>query len=201
LESQTFLMTYLRAKVEKNVAALEEKAEENLMVLCEEKMKLQEWICKLKREIMLKEREKRLRAELDRQVDVLTPIVALCANFKEQYENFAASLEATRHELAIKNIHIEGDKLEYLEKVQKELAVTMELLNDVLPSDPEVSTEVLNDLKELKVSSQKLNKELQRSVTGVQTLSAEVSKEVSLHNQCVCEEHHGLDVVKHWYFN
>ena len=40
-----------------------------------------------------------------------------------------------------------------------------------------------------------------RSFTQVQNLSFEVSKEVSLHNQRICEENHGLDVVKHWYFN
>lgn len=40
-----------------------------------------------------------------------------------------------------------------------------------------------------------------RSFTDVQNLSFDTSKEVSLHNQLVCEENHGVDVVKHWYFN
>lgn len=40
-----------------------------------------------------------------------------------------------------------------------------------------------------------------RSFTQVQNLSYEASKEVSLHNQRICEDNHGVDVVKHWYFN
>lgn len=48
------------------------------------------------------------------QIEVLTPLVAICEPFKEQYKSFAASLDATRHELLIKNIHIEGDKQAYL---------------------------------------------------------------------------------------
>lgn len=48
------------------------------------------------------------------QIEVLSPLVALCEQFKEQYKSFAASLDATRHELPIKNIHIEGDKQTYL---------------------------------------------------------------------------------------
>lgn len=48
------------------------------------------------------------------QIEVLSPLVAVCEQFKEQYKSFAASLDATRHELPIKNIHIEGDKQTYL---------------------------------------------------------------------------------------
>lgn len=35
----------------------------------------------------------------------------------------------------------------------------------------------------------------------MQNLSFEANKEVSLHNQFVCEENHGVDVVKRWYFD
>lgn len=35
----------------------------------------------------------------------------------------------------------------------------------------------------------------------MQNLSYEASKEVSLHNQRICEDNHGVEVVKHWYFN
>lgn len=48
------------------------------------------------------------------QVEVLSPLVQVCGQFKDQYKSFAASLDATRHELPIKNIHIEGDMLTYL---------------------------------------------------------------------------------------
>lgn len=48
------------------------------------------------------------------QMEVLSPLVPVCEQFKEQYKSFAVSLDATRHELPIKNIHIEGDMLTYL---------------------------------------------------------------------------------------
>lgn len=47
-------------------------------------------------------------------MEVLSPLVSVLGRFKEQYKSFAASLDATRHELPIRNIHIEGDKPTYL---------------------------------------------------------------------------------------
>ncbi|NXT49517.1 HAUS8 protein, partial [Pluvianellus socialis] len=201
LESQTLLLTYLRVKVRKNLAGLEKKMEKNLIRLCEEKERQQEKLLKLKREILLKEREQKLDDALDKQMEVLAPLVPVCEQFKEQYKSFAVSLDATRHELPIKNIHIEGDMLTYLDELQKQLSVTQELLTEVMPDCSEESAETCSVLKELKETSQELDKELQRSFTQLQNLSFEVSKEVSLHNQRICEENHGLDVVKHWYFN
>ncbi|XP_068776248.1 HAUS augmin-like complex subunit 8 isoform X2 [Struthio camelus] len=201
LASQTLLLTYLRVKAGKNLAQLEEKAEENLLMLCEEKERQQEKLCELKREFLLKEREQELEDVLDKQMEVLAPLVPVCEQFKEQYKSFAASLDATRHELPVKNIHIEGDTLTYLDELQKHLTVTQELLAEVTPSCSEENAKAPTLLKELKEVSQELDKELQRSFTQVQNLSFEVSKEVSLHNQRICEENHGLDAVKRWYFS
>lgn len=47
---------------------LEKKAEENLLMLCEEKQKQQEMLGELKREILLQEREEKLNEALDKQV-------------------------------------------------------------------------------------------------------------------------------------
>lgn len=55
-------------------------------------------------------------------------------------------------------------------------------------------------LKELKEVALKMDAELERSFKQVQDLSFEVSKEVSLNNQKVCEEIHGKEILKHWYF-
>ncbi|KGL77114.1 HAUS augmin-like complex subunit 8, partial [Tinamus guttatus] len=200
LASQTLLLTYLRVKIERNVAQLEEEAEENLIMLCEEKERLQEKLCELTRELQLEEQEQALEDALDRQMELLTPLVTVCEKFKEQYKTFATSLDATRHELPVKNIHIEGDKLTYLDKLQKHLTVTQELLAEVAPTWEEENVEACTDLKEFKKVLEELDKELQRGYSNVQNLSSEVSKEVSLHNQRICEENHGLDAVKHWYF-
>ncbi|XP_009985591.1 PREDICTED: HAUS augmin-like complex subunit 8, partial [Tauraco erythrolophus] len=201
LESQTLLLTYLRVKAGKNLAKVEKKAEKNLLMLCEEKERQQEKLSELKREVLLGESEQRLDDALDKQMEVLSPLVPVCEQFKEQYESFAVSLDTTRHELPIKDIHIEGDMPTYLGKLQKQLTITQDLLTEVMPSYSEESAKACSALKELKEVSQNLDKELQRSFTQVQNLSFEVSKEVSLHNQRICEENHGLDVVKHWYFD
>ncbi|NWX27908.1 HAUS8 protein, partial [Notiomystis cincta] len=201
LESETLLLTYLRIRAERNVAKMEEKAEKNLLRLCEENQREQEKLWELKREILLEEREQQLNETLDKQLEVLSPLVAVCEQFKEQYKSFAASLDATRHELPIKNIHIEGDKQAYLDELGKQLRITQELLTEVMPNPSEDSAKALGALKELKEVSQQLSKGLQRSFTSVQNLSYDTSKEVSLHNQHVCEEAYGVDVVKRWYFN
>ncbi|CAN8201533.1 unnamed protein product [Coccothraustes coccothraustes] len=201
LESETLLLTYLRIRTEKKVAKMEEKAEKNLLMLCEENRKQQEKLWELKREILLKEREQKLNETLDKQIEVLSPLVAVCEQFKEQYKSFAASLDAARHELPIKNIHIEGDKQTYLDELEKQLMITQELLTEVMPNHSEDGAKALDALKELQEVSQQLSKGLQRSFTDVQNLSFEASKEVSLHNQYLCEEKHGVDVVKRWYFN
>ncbi|NWH57543.1 HAUS8 protein, partial [Geococcyx californianus] len=186
---------------EKNLAKLEEKAEKNLIMLCEEKKRQQEKLYKLKREILLKEREQKLEEALDKQLEVLTPLVPVCEQFKEQYKCFATALDATRHELPIKNIHIEEDMYTYLDELGKELTVTQELLTELTPSCSDESAKTCSALKTLQEVSQKLDKELQSNFTQVQNLASEVSKEVSLHNQQICEENHGLDVVKSWYFD
>ncbi|XP_074019872.1 HAUS augmin-like complex subunit 8 [Numenius arquata] len=201
LESQTLLLTYLRGKAAKNLAEVEKKAEKNLITLCEEKESQQEKLFKLKREILLNETEEKLDDVLDKQMEVLSPLVLVCERFKEQYKSFADSLDATRHELPIKNIHIEGDTLTFLGELQKQLTITQELLTEVTPSYSEESAKACSVLKDLKETYQKLDKDLQRSFTQVQNLAYEVSKEVSLRNQRICEENYGLDVVKHWYFN
>ncbi|NWV66584.1 HAUS8 protein, partial [Malurus elegans] len=201
LESETLLLTYLRIRAEKKVAKMEEKAEKNLLMLCEEKRRQQKKLWELKREILLQEREQKLNETLDRQIEALSPLVAVCEQFKEQYKSFADSLDAARHELPIKNIHIEGDKQTYLDELGKQLTITQALLTEIMPSPSEDSGKTLSALKELEEVSQQLSKGLQRHFTDVQNLSFEACKEVSLHNQYLCEENHGVDVVKRWYFN
>ncbi|KAM9174374.1 HAUS augmin-like complex subunit 8 [Mergus octosetaceus] len=201
LASQTLILTYLSMKAENDVAELEKKAEENLLMLCEEKEREQEKLYELKREVLLREREQRLEEALDKQMEVLSPLVSVLGRFKEQYKRFAASLGATRHELPMRNIHIEGDKPTYLDEMQKQLTITQELLAEVMPSYSEESAKACTVLEDIKEVSEELDKELQRTFTQVQNLSYEVSKEISLHNQSICEDNYGLDVVKHWYFN
>ncbi|OXB58739.1 hypothetical protein ASZ78_010625 [Callipepla squamata] len=201
LRSEELILTYLKVKQEKSLAQLEEKAEKNLLLLCEEKERQQEKLHELKREVLLKEREQKLDEELVKQVEVLSPLVPLLERFKEQYKSFAVALDATRHKLPIKNIHIEGDMPTYLDNLQKQLTITQELLAEVTLGSSEGSAEAFSELQDTEEEFQQLEEELQRTFTQVQNLSYEASKEVSLHNQRICEDSHGLDVVRRWYFS
>uniref|UniRef100_A0A8C3RZL6 HAUS augmin like complex subunit 8 n=1 Tax=Chelydra serpentina TaxID=8475 RepID=A0A8C3RZL6_CHESE len=201
LESQALLLNYASMKIEKNIAQLEEKGERNLSILCEEKEKQQKKLYELKRQLSIKKREQKLEEVLDKQIEVLAPLLTVCEQFKEEYKTFATALDTTRHELPMKNIHMEGNRQKYLEDLQKHLAVTQSLLVEAVPGYLEENSKAFPVLKELKEVALKMDAELERSFKQVQDLSFEISKEVSLHNQKVCEETHGMETLKHWYFD
>ncbi|XP_067417630.1 HAUS augmin-like complex subunit 8 isoform X2 [Emydura macquarii macquarii] len=135
------------------------------------------------------------------KIEVLAPLLTVCEQFKEEYKTFATALDATRHELPMKNIHMAGNRHKYLDDLQKHLAVTQSLLVEAAPDYLEENSKAFPILKELKEIALKMDSELERSFKQVQDLSFEVSKEVSLHNQKVCEETHGIETLKHWYFD
>nr|XP_006126871.1 HAUS augmin-like complex subunit 8 [Pelodiscus sinensis] len=200
MESQALLLTYASIKMEKNIAKLEKEAEINLAILCAEKEKQQQELYGLKRQRLLQKREQQLEGVLDKQVEVLGPLVTTCEQFKNKYKTFATALDITRHELPVKNIHIEGNRHRYLEDLKKELAITQRLLEESEPGFSKENAKAFPVLKELKEVALKMDAELERSFKQVQDLSFEVSKEVSLNNQKVCEEIHGKEILKHWYF-
>ncbi|XP_074834112.1 HAUS augmin-like complex subunit 8 isoform X2 [Carettochelys insculpta] len=200
MESQALLLTYASIKMEKNISQLEKKAERNLAILCEEKEKHQKKLYDLKCQLLLNKREQQLEEMLDKQIEVLGPLVTACELFKKEYKAFATALDATRHELPVKNIHIEENRHKYLDDLQKQLAVTHNLLFEAEPGYLEENAKVFPILKDLKEVALKMDAELQRSFKQMQDLSSEVSKEVSLHNQKICEETHGIETLKHWYF-
>lgn len=48
------------------------------------------------------------------QVAALTPVEAEVEQFAQEYKVFATAVDTTRHELPVKNFHIEGDRREFL---------------------------------------------------------------------------------------
>lgn len=53
------------------------------------------------------------------QIEMLGPYEALAERFKEQYKTFATALDATRHELPVKSIHLDGDGQQFLGRKQR----------------------------------------------------------------------------------
>ncbi|XP_044854495.1 HAUS augmin-like complex subunit 8 isoform X3 [Mauremys mutica] len=165
LESQALLLKYASMKIEKNIAQLEEKGERNLSILCEEKEKQQKKLYELKRQLLLKKREQKLEEVLDKQIEVLAPLLTVCEQFKEEYKTFATALDTTRHELPVKNIHIEGNRHTYLEDLKKHLAVTQSLLVEAAPGYLEENSKVFPVLKELKEVALKMDAELESTIS------------------------------------
>uniref|UniRef100_UPI003F778588 HAUS augmin-like complex subunit 8 n=1 Tax=Xenopus laevis TaxID=8355 RepID=UPI003F778588 len=95
IESQTLLLTYLTIKMQKNLFRLEEKAERNLLLVNDQKDQLQETIHMMKRDLTLLQREERLRDLIEKQDEVLTPVVTSKDPFKDNYTTFATALDST----------------------------------------------------------------------------------------------------------
>lgn len=48
------------------------------------------------------------------QIEMLLPCVAVAGRFKEQYRTFATALDATRHELPVRSVHLGADGQQFL---------------------------------------------------------------------------------------
>ncbi|OCU00812.1 hypothetical protein XELAEV_18006589mg [Xenopus laevis] len=201
IESQTLLLTYLTIKMQKNLFRLEEKAERNLLLVNDQKDQLQEKIHMMKRDLTLLQREERLRDLIEKQDEVLTPVVTSKDPFKDNYTTFATALDSTRHQLAIKNIHITGNRHRYLEELQKHLAITKSLLEEIMPSHASENAESFDTIKDLENIVLKTDEELARSFRQILDLSFKVNKEISLQSQKAVEETCESALVRQWYFD
>ncbi|XP_054573276.1 HAUS augmin-like complex subunit 8 [Eptesicus fuscus] len=201
MESQTLLLTLLTVKMENSLAAFEEKAERNLVTMCQEKKQLLKQAHELKRELLLRQKKRELVDVLNPQIEMLSPYEAVCESFKEQYKTFATALDTTRHELPVRSVHLDGGAHKFLDDLQRELTTTHHLLGELGVCSSEENGKVLDLLGELKEMTQKKDLELRRSFAHVQELSAGVSKEAALINQEVWEEAQGPVPLRQWYFN
>ncbi|KAM5306830.1 HAUS augmin-like complex subunit 8 [Glossophaga mutica] len=201
MESQTLLLTLLSVKIENSVAAFEEKAERDLLTMCQEKENLQKKAHELKCKLLLCQRKRELADVLDAQIGMLSPYEAVAERFKEQYKTFATALDTTRHKLPMRSVHLDGDEKQFLDDLQRELTTTRHLLGELGVCSSEENGKVLDLLGELKEMTQKKDLELRRSFAQVLELSAGVSKEVALVNQEVWEEAQGPEASRRWYFS
>ncbi|XP_061456580.1 HAUS augmin-like complex subunit 8 [Rhineura floridana] len=200
LNSQILLLTYASVKMEKNLALLADNSEKSLITLCEEAGRLQAEVHKKKLKLQHLKKKHQLSEALDRQLEALGPVSLLCTKFREEYQHFATALDSTRHELPVKEIYMEGNKSQYLDSLRKVLTVTQNVLHETLSEHSEENAKALSVVKELEKASLKVVAELPRTFTHVLDLSADVSKEASLHHQKVCEDSKGLENVRQLYF-
>lgn len=207
MESQTLLMTLLSVKMEKNLTLLEEKAEKELAAMDREKEHLQQRVLELRRKLLLQQKHQELATILDAQIEALTPFQAVAERFKEQYKTLATALDATRHELPVRGIHMQGSGQELLDELEPALKTTLQLLGELgicspgaSAQVPDASARVLCLLEELKDLITKKDLELNRIFSQVMELSSLASKEAALINQEVWEEALGTPTCSQWYF-
>ncbi|XP_063770566.1 HAUS augmin-like complex subunit 8 [Pseudophryne corroboree] len=201
-ESQTLLLTYLTVKMQKNMKRLEEKAEHNLFLANEEKNQLQEKVYKLRRDLLLNQREEQLHNLLEKQAETLAPSSAAMEQFKDNYTSFATAVDCTRHQLPIKDIHVIGTRQKYLEEIQKPLSATKCLLEETMSCSTDVNVvDLCSTIKNLQDTVLKTDGELSRSSRQVLDLSFKVNKEIALQSQKLLEENCEVEVVRQWYFD
>ncbi|KAF7663080.1 hypothetical protein LDENG_00218750 [Lucifuga dentata] len=114
IETQTFLLAYLTAKMENNTAKLKAEAEARLLQEMEEEEMLHNEVQEKKRQYLLMEKDRLVNELLDLQISALTPVAEAATQFTTEYKSFATAVDITRHELPVKNIYIEGDRREFL---------------------------------------------------------------------------------------
>jgi len=51
------------------------------------------------------------------QIEALTPVAAAANTFAEEYKSFAQAVDATRHKLPVKNVHIGEDPEQFLGEI------------------------------------------------------------------------------------
>ncbi|XP_049643672.1 HAUS augmin-like complex subunit 8 [Suncus etruscus] len=200
VDSQALLLTLLTVKMENSLASFEEEAEKQLQTVGKEAERLRRQTQELRCRIQLGQRLRQLAAVLDEQIATLSPCEAVTQNFREKYQALAGALDATRHELPVRAIHLRSDGSGLLDDIQQELLTTHQLLRELgLDANPSPG-QALGLLEDLRAATQTMDHQLQRSFAELLELSAEASKEVALANQEAWEETLSTEETQHCYF-
>ncbi|XP_076840573.1 HAUS augmin-like complex subunit 8 [Brachyhypopomus gauderio] len=192
----TFLLAFITAKIEHNTQKLKEEAERNLLVVMKEEEKLRAKLASKKRQYLLFEKQKQLNDLLDLQIEALTPLAETANQFTGEYKAFATAIDTTRHELPVKNLHIEEDGGKFLEKAVVCLNQTLSVLEHYtrgLPTDSESSAECLKDIKN---TAHEIDKQLLNTSAHLLELSSLQQRETVLAQQAVEEDLMGLSTAQ-----
>ncbi|XP_058265180.1 HAUS augmin-like complex subunit 8 isoform X1 [Hemibagrus wyckioides] len=196
LALETFLLAFLTAKIESNTQKLKEEAERNLITLMEEEEKLRSSFMNKKQKCLLLEKQQQLNDLLDQQIDALTPVAATAKKFTEEYKTFASAIDTTRHELPIKNLHIEGDREEFLDKAVACLNQSQCILEEYTKDVSTESESTAACLKEIKSAAHEINQHLLSTSSDLLELSSLVSQETVLVQQCLEEDKIGFNTAQ-----
>ncbi|XP_030640132.1 HAUS augmin-like complex subunit 8 [Chanos chanos] len=199
LEMQTFLLTYITAKLEHSLKLLKEEAETDLLTKAEEVEQMRARVNEKKRQYHVLEKRKQLNSLLDLQITSLTPLAAAAEQFAQEYRSFATAIDTTRHELPVKNIHIEEDRGQFLDGAVVSLKESEQILQQYtrdIPADTEVTSECLKDMKN---TAEDLSQQLHRGFSDVLELSSLVGRETVHIQQSIEEDKLGFTAAQNLY--
>lgn len=198
-ENQTFLLAYLTAKMESNTRKLRTEAEWSLLAVMEEEERLRKSVHEKRRQHLLLEKHKQLSELLDLQSAALAPVSAAARQFTEEYQTFATALDATRHELPVKNFHIPGDRRDFLGRAEACLQESEALLQGWgLGAQPE-SQRTLELLQDVGRDAQELGEQLSQDFSAVLEWASLVSRQAVQIQQSLEEGRMGTSVTQTLY--
>ncbi|CAL8273032.1 unnamed protein product [Merluccius merluccius] len=187
IEMQTFLLSYLTAKMEHNTAKLNAQAEARLLELMMEEERLHNEVQEKKRKYLLMERNKQMNEILDLQITALTPMAEESKRFTEDYQTFATAIDTTRHKLPVKNCYIEGDRRDFLDKAESCLKKIEKVLVECTHTDQQDSSSAVECLRDMKTSSKDITQQMFGTFSELLELSSQVSR-YTIHTQQAFEE-------------
>lgn len=186
-DMQTFLLTYLTAKMESNTAKFKAEAEARILQEMEEEEVLHNEVQEKKRQYLLMEKERLVNELLDLQIAALTSVADAANEFTKDYNSFATAVDTTRHELPVKNFYIDGDRREFLDKAEACLKESEALLMECTEGDHKDNSTSLECLRDMKMTSKDISHQLSGTFSELLELSSLVCRH-AIHVQQATEE-------------
>ncbi|XP_056589572.1 HAUS augmin-like complex subunit 8 [Triplophysa dalaica] len=188
---ETFLLAFLTAKIEHKNQTLREEAERNILTVMEKEQQLRSQVHRMKRQYLVLEKQKQLNSLLDLQIEALGSVAAAGNTFSEEYKSFARAIDATRHKLPIKNVHIGENAGHFLAEAVGCLNQSERVLQQYaqgISTDSEASAECLGEMKN---SAHEISEQLSRTFSELLEVSSLVSHETVLIQQSLEEDQIG----------
>ncbi|XP_078279790.1 HAUS augmin-like complex subunit 8 isoform X2 [Rhinoraja longicauda] len=172
----------------------QENAERNLLLLEEETQRLRREIFEYKHEYLMRENKKQLNLVIEQQMEFLKLALPSIWQFKIQYKILGQALDATRHSLQVRNIHMSDDPRENLENLKVHLKTTQQVLTGLGLGMDKEDSKALAEIKELGVTALNTDKEMKSFFGKIEETAYYISRETVLLHQELNEQVLGMDV-------
>lgn len=185
--------------MESNTAKLKAEAEAKILQAMEEEEALHDEVKEKKRQYLLAEKKRLVNELLDLQIATLTPVAETVSQFTEDYKSFATAIDTTRHELPVKNLYIDGDRREFLDKAVACLKESEKLLVECTEGDYKDNSTCLECLRDMKVTSKDISQQLSGTFKELLKLSSLVCRQTIYVQQSTEEEQLGSSRCRELY--